>query len=93
MNWVHWWNTTRLHEALGYQTPTEVEASYHIPGSRSEPRIKTEQNPGRFTGCRADARVGSNRAQLMAIPVQFNLSLNIPHQQAKGKQISAQYPK
>jgi len=30
MNWVHWWNTTRVHEALDYQTPTEVEASYHI---------------------------------------------------------------
>lgn len=22
MNWVHWWNTTRLHEALGHRTPT-----------------------------------------------------------------------
>lgn len=30
MNWVHWWNTTRVHEALDYQTPTEVEASYHM---------------------------------------------------------------
>ncbi|PXA75766.1 hypothetical protein DCC26_10020 [Auritidibacter sp. NML120779] len=30
MNWVHWWNTTRLHEALNYQTPTEAEASYHM---------------------------------------------------------------
>ena len=28
MGWVHWWNTTRLHEALGYRTPTEVEAAY-----------------------------------------------------------------
>ena len=26
MNWVHWSNTTRLHEALDYQTPAEVEA-------------------------------------------------------------------
>ncbi|UTT45681.1 IS3 family transposase [Micrococcus luteus] len=25
MGWVHWWNTTRLHEALDYRTPTEVE--------------------------------------------------------------------
>ncbi|MDN6457686.1 MAG: integrase core domain-containing protein, partial [Yaniella sp.] len=30
MNWVHWWNTTRVHEALDYQTPAEVEASYHM---------------------------------------------------------------
>lgn len=28
MGWVHWWNTTRLHEALGYATPTEVESVY-----------------------------------------------------------------
>ena len=28
MGWVHWWNTTRLHEGLGYATPTEVEAAY-----------------------------------------------------------------
>ncbi len=28
MGWVHWWNTKRLHEALGYRTPAEVEAAY-----------------------------------------------------------------
>ena len=28
MGWVHWWNTVRLQEALGYRTPTEVEAAY-----------------------------------------------------------------
>ncbi|QQE47792.1 integrase core domain-containing protein [Micrococcus luteus] len=28
MGWVHWWNTTRLHEALGYRPPAEVEAAY-----------------------------------------------------------------
>ena len=27
MGWVHWWNTARLHEALGYHTPAEVEAA------------------------------------------------------------------
>ncbi|GAA1181019.1 hypothetical protein GCM10009674_18720 [Nesterenkonia xinjiangensis] len=27
MGWVHWWNTLRLHEALGYSTPTEVAAT------------------------------------------------------------------
>src|SRR5699024_8355270 len=30
MNWVHWWNTSRLHEALAYQTPAEFEADYHM---------------------------------------------------------------
>ena len=29
MNWVHWWNTTRLHEALGHRTPIEVINSYN----------------------------------------------------------------
>ncbi|WP_460781958.1 integrase core domain-containing protein, partial [Microbacterium shaanxiense] len=29
MNWVDWWNNKRLHEALGYATPTEVEAAYY----------------------------------------------------------------
>lgn len=28
MGWVHWWNTARLHEALGYCTPAEVETAY-----------------------------------------------------------------
>lgn len=28
MEWVHWCNNDRLHEALSHRTPTEVEASY-----------------------------------------------------------------
>lgn len=28
LDWVAWWNTKRLHEALGYRTPAEVEATY-----------------------------------------------------------------
>ena len=27
--WVDWFNTTRLHSALGYVTPLEYEATYH----------------------------------------------------------------
>lgn len=27
MNWVHWWNHQRLHQALDYSTPIEVEAA------------------------------------------------------------------
>jgi putative transposase len=27
--WVHWWNTERLHEACGYVPPAEFEAAYH----------------------------------------------------------------
>lgn len=29
MNWVHWWNATRLHEALGHHTPTEITTTYN----------------------------------------------------------------
>ncbi|MCU9971891.1 hypothetical protein FYZ42_09835 [Mobiluncus mulieris] len=29
MNWVHWWNNTRLHESLGYATPEEVITQYN----------------------------------------------------------------
>lgn len=28
LSWVHWWNTRRLHEALDYHTPQEVESAY-----------------------------------------------------------------
>lgn len=28
MQWVHWWNHQRLHKALGYRTPAEVEQAY-----------------------------------------------------------------
>lgn len=29
--WVTWWNETRLHQALGYRTPLEIENDYwHI---------------------------------------------------------------
>ena len=28
MGWIYWWNTARLHEALGYRTPASVEAAY-----------------------------------------------------------------
>ncbi|MGH3430262.1 MAG: IS3 family transposase [Terriglobales bacterium] len=28
MNWVHWWNHQRLHQALDYATPIEIETAY-----------------------------------------------------------------
>ena len=31
MGWVHWWNTERLHEALGYRSPAAVESAYTHP--------------------------------------------------------------
>ncbi|WP_344719136.1 integrase core domain-containing protein, partial [Brevibacterium daeguense] len=36
MNWVHWWNTTRLHQNLGYRTPTEIEADYYANSTTEE---------------------------------------------------------
>ena len=29
MNWVHWWNNTRLHEPLGYTIPKELITNYN----------------------------------------------------------------
>lgn len=31
LEWVHWWNTRRLHQGLGYRTPVDVEESYTHP--------------------------------------------------------------
>ncbi|MFW8572724.1 integrase core domain-containing protein [Corynebacterium pseudodiphtheriticum] len=25
-DWVNWWNDARLHQSLGYRTPTEIES-------------------------------------------------------------------
>lgn len=41
MNWVHWWNTIRLHEALGHRTPAEVEAQYLTSATNGEPSLTT----------------------------------------------------
>lgn len=30
LRWVHRWNTKRLHEALDYATPQEVETEYYL---------------------------------------------------------------
>lgn len=30
LRWVHWWNTKRLHQALDYATPQEVETEYYL---------------------------------------------------------------
>lgn len=35
MNWVHWWNTKRLHEALGHRTPAEEINSYNQTRARA----------------------------------------------------------
>lgn len=29
LGWVHWWNTSRIHQSLGYCTPCEVELEYY----------------------------------------------------------------
>lgn len=35
LEWVHWYNTARLHEGLGYRTPAEVEAQYYASHNRA----------------------------------------------------------
>ena len=29
LNWVHWWNNKRLHEALGNRTPADIIGKYN----------------------------------------------------------------
>jgi transposase InsO family protein len=29
LNWVHWFNQTRLHPSIGYQPPIEKETAYY----------------------------------------------------------------
>ena len=41
--WVNWWNQIRLHQALGYRTPVEVENEYWHITDVSE-KIKTRAN-------------------------------------------------
>jgi transposase InsO family protein len=36
--WIHWWNTTRIHSALGYVPPDEHEAAYY---ARQQPAVET----------------------------------------------------
>ena len=38
LSWVHWFNEQRLHSAIGYSTPVEVEDAYYC-------QIDTEQQP------------------------------------------------
>lgn len=38
LSWVHWFNTIRLHSAIGYTPPAEFEASYYLHNpSRQQP--------------------------------------------------------
>ena len=41
--WVTWWNHTRLHQALDYRTPVEVDNDYWPIASTSE-KMKTRAN-------------------------------------------------
>lgn len=41
MNWVHWWNTGRLHEGLGYRTPAEAEAEHFETLTRQSNTLTT----------------------------------------------------
>ena len=50
MNWVYWWNNTRLHESLDYSTPEEVITRYNQTHAKQlAPTKEAEQNLGRFT--------------------------------------------
>jgi putative transposase len=36
-SWVHWYNTSRLHSAIGYVPPAEYEHAYHLTASHRDP--------------------------------------------------------
>jgi transposase InsO family protein len=38
LDWVHWWNTQRLHEYLDYLTPDEIETLYYSQQQPLEPQ-------------------------------------------------------
>ena len=37
LSWVHWWNTARLHSAIGDIPPTEYETQHYAQPSLAEP--------------------------------------------------------
>uniref|UniRef100_UPI001C10F52F integrase core domain-containing protein n=1 Tax=Arcanobacterium phocae TaxID=131112 RepID=UPI001C10F52F len=41
--WASWWNKTRLHQALDYRTPLEVENDYRTPPAQHR---KYKHQPG-----------------------------------------------
>ncbi|MDO5633930.1 MAG: integrase core domain-containing protein [Micrococcus sp.] len=47
MDWVYWWNTARLHEALDYATTAEVEAAY----TRDQEAAPVASSPRNETQC------------------------------------------
>lgn len=44
LEYVWWWNNSRLHGELGYQTPTEVEAAYYADRGSAQPATAGQGN-------------------------------------------------
>ena len=52
LNWVHWFNETRLHSAIGDVPPIEFETEYYRqndPAATAAGRTQPPLNPGRFS--------------------------------------------
>jgi len=54
LEYVWWWNNTRLHSELDMRTPTEVEQTYYADHESAQPALagqssRQERKPSRFT--------------------------------------------
>ena len=63
LDWVSWFNTTRLHSSIGYVPPIEFENKYHRqinpPAAAAAGRTRPPLNPERFRFVRCAGQHGS----------------------------------
>ncbi|WP_279020465.1 hypothetical protein [Mobiluncus mulieris] len=61
MNWVHWWNNTRLYESLGYATPEELITNYNQHRARELTPYKKRNKTQYASAAAGDSGAGGFR--------------------------------